>query len=115
MIEEDLTPGMRVVLKPNLRHGQAPEHSATTHPETIRSVVRWLRERGISDIIIAESSGGLYNDEYMSRIYRTCGMTALEPEAQLNRDFTFRTINAPPDFQTAAFISSLLSRKLTIS
>ncbi len=102
-IEEDLTPGMRVVIKPNLVMARRPEHSATTHPETIRSVVRWLRERGISDIIIAESSGGLYNDEYMSRIYRTCGMTALEPEAQLNRDFTFRTINCPAGFSNRSF------------
>ena len=60
-IEQDLRPGMKVVIKPNLVMAKSPEFSATTHPLVIRGVIRYLREHGITDITVAESSGGLYN------------------------------------------------------
>lgn len=102
-IEKDLRPGMKVVIKPNLVMAKSPESSATTHPLVIRGVVRWLRERGVTDITVAESSGGLYNAEHMSRVYRTCGMDSLEPDACLNRDFTSRTVSCPAGFANRSF------------
>ena len=53
-VEEDLFPGMRVLLKPNLLAGRKPEQAVTTHPALIQAVADWLRERGV------ETTGGFY-------------------------------------------------------
>lgn len=102
-IEQDLRPGMKVVIKPNLVMAKSPEFSATTHPLVIRGVIRYLREHGITDITVAESSGGLYNAEHMNRVYRTCGMDSLQPDARLNTDFTSRTVSCPAGFANRSF------------
>ena len=102
-IGSDLRAGMKVVIKPNLVMAKSPVFSATTHPAVIQSVIRWIRERGVTDITVAESSGGLYTAEHMNRVYRTCGMNVLEPDAHLNRDFTSRTVSCPSRFANRSF------------
>ena len=102
-IGSDLRAGMKVVIKPNLVMAKSPVFSATTHPAVIQSVIRWIRERGVTDITVAESSGGLYTAEHMNRVYRTCGMNVLEPDAHLNRDFTSRTVSCPSGFANRSF------------
>ena len=88
-VAEDLKPDLKVVIKPNLIIAKGPDIPATTHPSVVKAVVRWLKEHGISDITIAESSGGPYNAEYMKHIYRVCGMESVAPDAKLNMDFSF--------------------------
>ena len=39
-------PGERVLLKPNMRYGKAPECAVTTHPEVLRGVILLVREAG---------------------------------------------------------------------
>ena len=56
-VEKDLSPGMKVLLKPNLLAARKPEQAVTTHPLLIQVVVDWLRERGIQDITLADSPG----------------------------------------------------------
>ena len=56
-VEEDLFPGMRVLLKPNLLAGRKPEQAVTTHPALIQAVADWLRERGVEEITLADSPG----------------------------------------------------------
>lgn len=98
-----LHPGMKVVIKPNLITAKTPAFPVTTHPLVIKCVVRWLKEHGITDIILAESPGGLYNAEHMKSIYHTCGMKMLEPDLKLNMDFSARTVNCPKNFVNHTF------------
>ncbi len=102
-IADDMRPGLKVVIKPNLIIAKKPEFPATTHPLVIKAVVRWLREHGISDITLAESSGGLYNAEYMKNIYHVCGMRQLEPDVSLNMDFSAQTLSTRPGFANHSF------------
>lgn len=102
-IEKDMRPGLKVVIKPNLIMAKKPEYPVTTHPLVIRGVARWLNEHGVTDITLAESSGGLYSAEYMKNVYNTCGMRLLEPQVRLNMDFSARTVNCPQGFANHSF------------
>lgn len=102
-IEKDMRPDLKVVIKPNLIMAKKPDLPVTTHPLVIKCVVRWLRDHGIKDITLAESSGGLYNAEYMKNVYRTCGVDVLEPELALNMDFSAQTVHCPEGFANHSF------------
>lgn len=102
-IEKDMRPGLKVVIKPNLIMAKKPDLPVTTHPLVIKCVARWLRDHGIKDITLAESSGGLYNAEYMKNIYRTCGVDVLEPELALNMDFSAQTVHCPEGYANHSF------------
>ena len=102
-IAKDMRPNLKVVIKPNLVMAKSPTYPVTTHPLIIKCVARWLNEHGIYDITLAESSGGLYNAEYMKGVYHTCGMKLLEPEVKLNMDFSAKTINCPDGFSNHSF------------
>lgn len=102
-ILSDLTPNMKVLLKPNLIMAKKPDAPVTTHPLIVKSVARWLQEHGITNIVIGESSGGPFTAEYMKTIYHTCGMYEAEPYAKLNMDFGFQSVNAPEGFVNHSF------------
>lgn len=102
-IAKELHRDSKVVIKPNLVMARTPDIPATTHPMVIKAVVRWLREHGIKDITLAESSGGLYNAEHMKKIYHVCGMEMLEPEVKLNMDFTAQTVHCKEGFANHSF------------
>lgn len=102
-IASDLREDLKVVIKPNLIMAKNPSSPVTTHPLVIKAVVRWLREHGIMNITLAESSGGPYNSEYMKRIYHTCGMEQLKPELNLNMDFSAQTVNCKEGFANHSF------------
>lgn len=83
-----LRPGMTVALKVNLVTGAAPERAATTHPAVIGALGDILTERG-ADVIVGDSPGGPWSAGWVERIYRACGLTALEARGvKLNRDFS---------------------------
>lgn len=102
-IAKDMRPDLKVVIKPNLVMAKNPKFPVTTHPLVIKAVVQWLKEHGVHDITLAESSGGLYNAEYMKNIYNVCGMKQLEPDLKLNMDFSVRTVNCPDGFANHSF------------
>lgn len=70
---DDLRPGMKVVVKPNLIMRCKPDRAATTHPAMIEAVVRHLQGMGITDIVIADSPGGLYTPQVLSAAYELTG------------------------------------------
>ncbi|MFW6082847.1 MAG: DUF362 domain-containing protein, partial [Chloroflexota bacterium] len=41
-----VSPGERILLKPNVLAGETPERAVTTHPSVLSGCVRWLRECG---------------------------------------------------------------------
>lgn len=102
-IDKDMRPDLKVAIKPNLVMAKSPDFPVTTHPLVIKAVVRWLNEHGVKDITLAESSGGLYNAEYMKNVYHVCGMRQLEPEVTLNMDFSARTVNCKEGFANHSF------------
>ncbi|RKI88624.1 DUF362 domain-containing protein [Parablautia intestinalis] len=102
-IAKDMRPDLKVVIKPNLIMAKSPDYPVTTHPLVIKAVARWLSEHGVKDITLAESSGGLYNAEYMKNIYRVCGMKVLEPVVKLNMDFSAKTVNCKDGFANHSF------------
>ena len=64
----------KVLLKPNLISKHEPEAAATTHPEVVRCVIRALKKRGITNIIIADSCGGPAGVKMMKSIYKASGL-----------------------------------------
>jgi len=52
-----VTPGARVVLKPNLLMPSAPERAICTNPEIIRAVARLAREAGAATVEATDSPG----------------------------------------------------------
>ena len=95
-IERDVSPGMRVLLKPNMLSGRNPDGAVTTHPVLLRAVAVWLREQGIKEIVLADSSGGLYNEKTLRKAYHACGFTALQDVLTLNFDTTSGKKNGFP-------------------
>lgn len=102
-LADDLSPGMNIVLKPNLVMAKKPDVPVTTHPFIVKAVARWLKEQGMQHVTIAESSGGPYTAEYMKGIYHTCGMTAAEPYAELNSNFDFVSVDTTEGFMNHTF------------
>ena len=102
-IYDELKPNMKVVIKPNLIMAKPLSSPVTTHPAVIRGVTLWLREQGITDITLAESSGGPYLSEYMKNIYRVCEMNQLKDVLKLNDDFSSKTITTKKGFKNHSF------------
>ncbi|MGQ4873890.1 MAG: DUF362 domain-containing protein [Promethearchaeia archaeon] len=50
-------PGLKILIKPNILLGKEPERAATTHPEVLKAVIKWLKQCNPERIIVAESSG----------------------------------------------------------
>lgn len=103
--EKIIAPGSRVVIKPNLVIRRSPEEATTTHPAVVTAVIRALKKRGINDITIAESSGGLYNKTAMNAVFSGCGITGVcEKEGvALNQNFDYAQVDCPGAMQCHQF------------
>ncbi len=86
----------RVVLKPNMVMKKAPEAAATTHPAVLEAMIRILKGRA-SEIIIAESPGGLYTKETLRATYRGCGLAEVAERygVTLNYNTASQSVEAP--------------------
>ncbi len=102
-IEGDLSHDMRVAIKPNLVSPRRPDTATTTHPGLVEAVVNWLRDRGINDIVIVDSPGGLYTAQTLRNTYSTCGYRELGSIAELNYDVSWRTAETPEGFKNRSF------------
>ena len=88
-VADDLKPGMKVLLKPNLLTGRDPSMAVTTHPALLRAVARWLRAHGIEHITLADSPGGLYTPASLRKVYAACKLDTLSDILTLNEDCSF--------------------------
>lgn len=77
-----ITEHTKILLKPNLLAKHPPEHAVTTHPEVLRGVIRACVKRGAktTNIIVADSAGGIYNPMQMKSLYQGCGLTKVAQE-----------------------------------
>ncbi len=64
----------RVVIKPNLLAKHAPEAAVTTHPVVVEATINVLQSRGVKQIAVIDSAGGIYNEKVMMGIYRASGL-----------------------------------------
>ena len=63
-----------VLLKPNLLGSHKPEDAVTTHPVVIESLIRVLKDNGISNIFLGDSPGGTFRTE---NVWQITGMKEL--------------------------------------
>jgi len=66
--------GERIAVKVNLLRGAPPEKAVSTHPETLRCVIRALKAVG-AEPFVADSPGGLNGPAKMARAFKISGMT----------------------------------------
>ena len=89
-----LSPGMHVLVKPNLLMGAPPERAVCTHPTILEAVCRLLTTHGCT-VTIADSPGaGIpYRTRNLLRAYDQSGYTPLAgiPGVTLNQDTSSRT------------------------
>ncbi len=71
-----VSPGERIGVKVNLLRGAAPEKVVTTHPETLRAVLRALKAAGATPFV-GDSPGGPGTERRVSRAYEVTGMAAV--------------------------------------
>jgi uncharacterized protein (DUF362 family)/Pyruvate/2-oxoacid:ferredoxin oxidoreductase delta subunit len=88
-IESYIRPGSRVLVKPNLLQGCAPDRCVTTHPAVVGAVCTLLRELDCR-VVIADSPGGgiRYTAANLRSLYQAAGYDriARETGAELNYD-----------------------------
>ena len=71
-----VAPGDRVAVKINLLRGAPPERAVTTHPETLRCILRALREVAAKPFV-ADSPGGLNGPAKVARAYHVSGIASV--------------------------------------
>lgn len=89
-------PGEKIVLKVNLLRAAEPERAVTTHPEIVAAVGCMAKEAGATPVVAdSPGSGYQYNQETLSRVYRTCGMdkAAHKASIEVNLDTTYEAVS----------------------
>lgn len=102
-VEKDLYSDMKVAIKPNFVMACKPEIAATTHPLLVKAVVRWFREHDIKNIVVAESSGGMYTPEQLRKIYNVCGVSGIGIDDVLNFNTGSRAVSTADGFANGSF------------
>ena len=69
-------PGERIGVKVNLLRAAAPERVVTTHPETLRAVLRALKTAGATPFV-GDSPGGPGRERLVRRAYEISGMATV--------------------------------------
>jgi uncharacterized protein (DUF362 family)/Pyruvate/2-oxoacid:ferredoxin oxidoreductase delta subunit len=71
--------GKKVLVKPNLLTDRKPEQAVTTHPEFVRHVIRWLKQRGAT-VVVADSPASAAN---LQNVWELSGLRAVCEEEQV--------------------------------
>lgn len=76
-IEQFVSTEEKILVKPNLLFGAAPEKAVTTHPDVLGAVFRCLREAGCKDLCYGDSSGSP-----VAVLEKTVEISGLKPMAE---------------------------------
>lgn len=68
-----ISPGKKIIIKPNLLTDRNPADAVTTHPEVVRSIIRFLKKRN-AVITVADSPASAVK---VDRVWQTTGFTSL--------------------------------------
>jgi uncharacterized protein (DUF362 family)/NAD-dependent dihydropyrimidine dehydrogenase PreA subunit len=97
-ISKYISPGMHVLVKPNLLMGAEPSRAICTHPSVIAAVCRIITDIGCT-VTIADSPGaGIpYRTKNLLKAYEAAGYTDLVsiPGVTLNTDVSSKTVSYP--------------------
>ncbi len=95
-INEKIKAGMTVVIKPNLIMKATPDAATTTHPEVLAAVGRIVKKLG-AEVLIAESSGGLYTEQTIKMITKGCGIAEVAERDgfKINLDTGYTAVELP--------------------
>jgi uncharacterized protein (DUF362 family)/Pyruvate/2-oxoacid:ferredoxin oxidoreductase delta subunit len=69
-------PGERIAVKVNLLRGAEPEKAVSTHPETLRHVLRGIKAAGALPFV-ADSPGGRNPPQKLARFWHISGLTSV--------------------------------------
>ncbi len=72
ILKPQIKPGMNVVIKPNLVIRAKSDSAIITHPNLVAAVGTAVKEMG-ANVIIAESSGGLFTPSVVRGNFKSCG------------------------------------------
>lgn len=104
--EAYLTPGMHVLVKPNLLMGADPSKAVCTHPVVLEAVCRIITGMGCT-VTIADSPGAgiAYREKNLKLAYDQAGYTRLQdiPGVFLNTDISSRTVSFPDGYLIKQF------------
>lgn len=92
---DQLSADTKVTIKPNLLMKRDPAQATTTHPSLIKGVIHALQKRGVTQITVADSPGGVYTKGALLPIYQTCGMTEAAEGCTLNTDTGYQVMENP--------------------
>ena len=106
-IEKEISPEMKVLLKPNLVGDYNPFFAVTTNPAVVEAVAGWLTDHGCRNVCIADSPGGAVStmpDFDYDAFYRGVGYDRLERNGVwLNRDTGWGVKQAPEGCRNRSF------------
>lgn len=60
--------GKKILLKPNILSDSLPEKAITTHPLVLQALIRYLKERGVAEIYVGDSAGGVQGSSFYPRL-----------------------------------------------
>ena len=84
---DKLTPGAKVLVKPNLLMKRAPDRATTTHPSVVEALCILLKEHGC-DVTIADTPGGLLSENILRNLYKETGMEGVAERTGAKLDTT---------------------------
>lgn len=95
-LENFVSPGQRVLVKPNLLQGVPPEKCVTTHPEVVYAVAKLLRDHGCQ-VTIADSAGGdtPFTAARLQKLYEVTGMARAAERAGATLGTEARYVEVP--------------------
>lgn len=97
------SPDARVLIKPNLLAARKPDTAVTTHHALVAAVIRCLKERGVTNIVVADSSSGPYIHASVKSVYSAAGYLREDIAPYLNYDLSYKTVECPQKKPANAF------------
>ena len=101
--DHDITPDLRVLIKPNLLAARKPDTAVTTHHCMAAAVIKYLRERHVRSIVVADSSSGPHLQASIKAVYASAGYVRDEIAPYLNYDMAYRCVECRGSRPARAF------------
>lgn len=91
-----VSPGQRVLVKPNLLSAAPPDAAITTHPSVVGAVVRLVEEAGGRPIVADSPGAGIpYTPAGLRRLYRATGLLELAETAGVELNWDVSSVSVP--------------------
>ena len=71
-----VSPGDRILIKPNMLAARRPDQAVTTHPEVVRAVVRLVKGAG-GEIVVGDSPAGPSTERILRNLAEKTGISAV--------------------------------------